>query len=180
MKVYIGKSKLHGKGLFASKDIKKGEIIFNIKGKKVNFLINDKKAAKIAGFNWIGIGRNSWIDPIDLGLYFNHSCDPNSAIAGKVQVIAIRDIKKGEEVTSDYSLTETDIFWHIKCTCGSKNCRKVINSIQFLPPKTFLKYSNIIPKYFQSIYKRFKVSNFKTTKDLELEWVDFIKKGFSI
>ena len=76
MKVYIGKSKLHGKGLFASKDIKKGEIIFNIKGKKVNFLINDKKAAKIAGFNWIGIGRNSWIDPIDLGLYFNHSCNP--------------------------------------------------------------------------------------------------------
>jgi hypothetical protein len=129
MKVHIGKSKLHGKGLLALQDIKKGGIVFTIKGKKIKFLINDRKKAKIAGFNWIGISKNSWIDPSGFGLFANHSCDPNSAIKGKVQVVAIKDIKKGEEVTSDYSLTEADIFWHIKCSCGSKNCRKTINSI---------------------------------------------------
>jgi len=180
MKAYIGKSKLHGKGIFASKNIRKGEIIFNIKGKKINFLISDKQRAKIAGFNWIGVGKNSWIDPVGLGLYYNHSCEPNSAIKGRVQVIAIRNIKKDEEITSDYSLTETDIFWHIKCTCGSKNCRKVVNSIQFLPPKTYTKYSNYIPIYFRNIFKKFRESNFNSNKDLESRWVHFIKKNFSI
>jgi len=180
MKAYIGKSKLHGKGIYALKDIKKGEIIFNIKGKKVIFLINDKKQAKIASFNWIGIGKNVWIDPIGLGLFFNHSCDANSVISGKVQVVAIRNIKKDEEITSDYSLTETDIFWHIKCTCGSKNCRKIIKSIQFLPENIFKKYANYIPKYFKSIYNRFKKSNFENEKDMQKQWVDFIMKDFSI
>src|SRR3989344_3628683 len=126
MKIYIGKSKLHGKGLLASRDIKRGETVFTIKGKKVKFLIDSEKQAKIAGLNWIGWGKNVWIYPVNYGLYFNHSCNPNSAIKGKVTVVALRNIEKDEEVTFDYSLNEADIFWHIKCNCGSKNCRKII------------------------------------------------------
>jgi len=139
MKIYIGKSKLHGKGLLALKNIKRGEVIFIIKGKKINFLINNKTRAKMAGWNWIGYGKNTWIDPVNYGFYFNHSCRPNSAVKGKTRVVAIRDIKKNEEITFDYSLSEADIFWHIKCDCGSKNCRKIIRSIQFLPRKIFTK-----------------------------------------
>jgi len=179
-KICIRESKTHGKGLFALRNIKKSEIIFIIKGKKVNFLINNKKQAGIAGFNWIGFGKNKWIDSTNYGLYLNHSCDPNSAIKGKVTVVAIRNIKKGEEITFDYSLNEADIFWHIKCYCGSKNCRKIIKSIQFLPKKTFVKYISHIPKYFKQVFKKFNVSNFKNLKDLQVKWVDFIKKDFSV
>ena len=176
MNIYIGKSKLHGKGLFASKDIKKGEILFRIKGRKLNFLINNKKKAQMAGWNWIGIGKNKWIDPEGFGLYINHSCDPNSAILGTVTVVAMSNIKKDEEITSDYSLSEADIFWNIKCTCGSKNCRKIIKSIQFLPQNIFKKYITYIPDYFKRIFKKFNASNFNNYKNLELEWVSFIKK----
>ena len=63
MKIHIGKSKLHGKGILASRDIKKRETIFIIKGKKVKFLINNKKQAKLAGWDWIGWGKNEWINP---------------------------------------------------------------------------------------------------------------------
>ena len=83
MKIYIGKSKLHGKGLLASRDIKRGETVFTIKGKKVKFLIDSEKQAKIAGLNWVGVGKNEWIDPINHCVFFNHSCNPNSAIKGR-------------------------------------------------------------------------------------------------
>jgi hypothetical protein len=180
MKIYVGKSKMHGKGLFAKRNIKKGEIVFIIKGKKVNFLISDKKRAEIAGFNWIGWGKNTWVDPVNYGIYFNHSCEPNTGIKGRVTVVALHNIKKDEEVTFDYSLNESDIFWHIKCYCNSKNCRKIIKSIQFLPHKIFNKQKNHIPKYFQRVFKKFNISNFQSYKELETKWLNFIKSGFNV
>ena len=180
MKIEIGKSKLHGKGLIAKKKKKKGEVIFVIKGKMINFLINNKTQAKIAGFNWIGFKKNTWIDPINFGLYLNHSCEPNSAIKGKVTVVAIQPIKSGEEITTDYSLSEADIFWKINCSCQSRSCRKIIKSIQFLPDNIFNKYKSYIPDYFRRIYSKFKLSNFKNPKELEIKCVDYIKKDFGI
>ena len=41
-------------------------------------------------------------------------------------------IKKGDEINIDYST----VFlkgWEMKCTCGSKNCRKVIHTFDKLP-----------------------------------------------
>ena len=182
MKIYIGKSKFDKKGLLAKKNIKKGEIIFIIKGKKINFLIDSFKKAKQAGLNWVGIGKNQWIDPEKHCVYFNHSCNPNSKIKGKVTVVAIRDIKKDEEVTFDYSFNESDIFWKLDkvCRCGSKNCRKVIKPIQFLSKKDFSKNISNIPKYFQKIYREFKIDNFKSEKDFKLKWLNFIKKDFRV
>ena len=180
MKIHIEKSKLHGKGIFASRNIKKGEIVFIMKGKKIKFLINSEQQAKIAGLNWIGIGKNEWIDPNIYGSYFNHSCNPNSAIKGKVIVEALQNIKKGEEITLDYSLCEADIFWHIKCECGAKNCRKIIKSIQFLPQKTFAKNISMVPKYYRQVFRQFNISNFKNPKDFKRKWVNFLKKDFSV
>lgn len=180
MKIYIGESKLHGKGLLASRNIKKGETIFIIRGKKVKFLINNKRQANLAGLNWVGWGKNTWIDPAKYCIYFNHSCNPNSALRKKVTVIALRDIKKDEEVTFDYSLNEGDIFWHMKCNCGSKNCRGIIRSIQFLPKKIFNKRKKYVPKYFQKIFKEFNVNRFDNSIELRTTWVNFIKKGFSV
>ncbi|MFA5773251.1 MAG: SET domain-containing methyltransferase [Candidatus Paceibacterota bacterium] len=180
MKIYIGKSKLHGKGILAGRDIKKGEILFIIKGLKLNFLINNKEKAKIAGLNWIGFGKNIWVDPINYGFYINHSCNPNSAIKGRVTIVAIRNIKKDEEITFDYSLSEADIFWHIKCSCSSKNCRKTIKSIQFLPYKIFNKNISFVPKYFKQVFKNFNISNFENNDDFKDKWINFIKKDFSV
>ncbi len=180
MKIYIGKSKLDGKGLFAARKIKKGEIVFIIKGKKVKFLIDGEKQARIAGLNWVGIGKNEWIDPINHCIYFNHSCNPNSGIKGTVTVVALRDIKKNEEVTFDYSLDEADIFWHLKCNCNNTNCRKIIRSIQFLPHKIFNQRINSIPKYFQQVYKKYKISNFANEQELQEKWVNFLKKDFNV
>lgn len=59
-----------------------------------------------------------------------------------------------EEIIIDYSTTEIDKFWHMKCNCGSKNCRKEIQSIQFLPKKVYNKYTPCIPTYFMKVYNK--------------------------
>lgn len=179
-KIYIGKSDLHGKGIFASIDIKKGETVFIMKGNKVKFLINNKKQAKIAGLNWVGFGKNEWIDPLKHCIFFNHSCNPNAGIKGHVRFVALRNIKKGEEVLFDYSLNEADIFWSIKCSCKNKQCRKTVKSIQFLPQKTFENYKTYVPKYFQKVYKDFKISNFNDLDNFQDKWISFIKKYFRV
>jgi len=52
--------------------------------------------------------------------YVNHSCNANTRVGNQCD-IAIRDIKKGEEITSDYG--KEGSFISFKCECGSKNCR---------------------------------------------------------
>lgn len=175
MKILIAKSGLHGKGLFASRNIKRGEVVFIIKGEKVNFLIDSTKKAAAAGLNWVGVGKNQWIDPINHCVFFNHSCDPNTGIKGRVTVVALRNIKKGEEVTFDYSLNEGDIFWRLKCNCGHKNCRKVIRSIQFVPKNIFEKRKSVVPRYYKKVFDRFHISKFKNEAELRKNWISFIR-----
>jgi len=173
-KIYVKKSGLHGKGLFASRDIKKGERVFTFTGQKVKYLIDNQKKANLISSNIVGIGKNTWIRPQRIGFFYNHSCDPNTAFRGKVNMVAKRNIKDQEEITFDYSLNESDIFWQMKCNCGSKNCRHLIRSIQFIPLKPFKKRVKDTPRYFKSIYKKFNRYNFETLKEFKFAWVTFI------
>ena len=55
----------------------------------------------------------------------NHSCNPNCEVSGtglKVWVYAIRDIKKGEELTYDYGFGFDEYYKDFPCRCRSKNC----------------------------------------------------------
>ncbi len=58
--------------------------------------------------------------------YINHSCEPNcesDVKKGKIWIEALRDIKKGEELTYDYSFSfDVDILKETPCFCGSKHC----------------------------------------------------------
>ena len=65
-------------------------------------------------------GKVSW----NLAKYINHSCDPNcetDIIRGKIWINAIKDIKKGEELTYDYGY-DMHYFEDHPCRCNSKNC----------------------------------------------------------
>lgn len=156
-KIYVEKSKINGKGIFVKKNIKKGEIIFIAKGKIIKFSTDAKNAKESRiGSNWIGINKNIWLNIVKYSFRFiNHFCNPNAGIKGKVIFVALRDIKKDEEITFDYSISEDDILWQMKCSCGQKNCRKIIRSIQFLPVKTFKKYLPYIPTYFKKVYLKY-------------------------
>lgn len=156
LKVHTGSSPIQGIGIFVNEDIKKGGKIFVLKGKPVIFFVKNKSDA-LSHPNWLGIGKHRWLElePPEPGIHLNHSCNPNAGIRGKVVVTALKHIKKNEEITIDYSTTEGEHLWQMRCRCGTIKCRHTIRSIQYLPLKTFQKYLPFIPRYFQQLYNAF-------------------------
>jgi len=64
-------------------------------------------------------------------MLLNHSCDPNvidsSHKEPEGEAIAARDIKRGEELTYDYTHQYYDKTLHsFECLCGASNCRKLV------------------------------------------------------
>lgn len=150
-KVYIGKSRISGKGIFAKRDIKKNEIIFVVRGKIVKHSYEPNYQV---GSRWLGIGKNTWVSPFrNNPLWFiNHSCNLNAGLKDKKKIVAMKKIRKDEEITIDYSITEDDPYWKMRCGCGDKKCRKTIRSIRFLPKKLFKKYKPYILNFLQKSY----------------------------
>ena len=51
---------------------------------------------------------------------FNHSCDPNLGFFGQIGLVALRDIKSGEELMFDYAMSDGGSYDEFECYCGSK------------------------------------------------------------
>ena len=150
--LFADESKIAGRGLFTSKDIKKGEVAFVMKGPKFKYHPNNKEEA-LELPNIVGLDDDLYIDPVSPYVFINHNCNPN--VIGDERkdatYVALRDIKAGEELTFDYSTSEYSD-WEMPCNCGAKDCRKVIKSIDKLPADYFAKYFPLIPRYFQKIF----------------------------
>ena len=131
MKLYkIKKSNIDNKGLYANQDIKDRTKIIEYKGKiltkkqvEENSKFDNEKAIYL--FN---INKKYDLDgdfKYNTARLINHSCDPNCEVSGtglKIWVYAIRDIKKGEELTYDYGFGFDEGYKDFPCRCRSKNC----------------------------------------------------------
>jgi len=152
-KYYVARTKSTGRGLFAARRLRPGEKIFAVKGSVMrdaygpNYLI---------GKTWLCLSRGKWLAPTRQSpwFYINHSCQPNCGLRGTVTVVPMKPIPPGAELTIDYSTTEEDPYWRMRCGCGSKNCRGVIRSVSFLPEALARKYWPYIPRYLQRAYLR--------------------------
>lgn len=145
--IYIAKSKF-GKGVFAGRDIKKGELICVMQGKKITseqLSIESQRKRNIL-VDPLQIDQDLYIILKEPYLFINHSCDPNAGLKNSVELIAIKKIRKDEEIFYDYSTTWYD---GMECKCGSKSCRKHISDYFTIPKKIRKKYKNlgIIPKF---------------------------------
>jgi SET domain-containing protein len=66
--------------------------------------------------------------------YLNHSCDGNVGFNPMGDFVARRKIEKGEELTYDYGLAESNPRFRMKCRCGAPNCRKIISGNDWRDP----------------------------------------------
>lgn len=67
----------------------------------------------------------------------NHSCDPNVILDTEhMEMVAARDIEKGEELFFFYPSTEWQMDAPFICLCGSANCINVVAGARFLPLST--------------------------------------------
>jgi hypothetical protein len=76
---------------------------------------------------------------LSLEWYLNHSCEGNCGFDNEGDFVAIRNIQKGEELTYDYSLIESNPNFSMKCSCGSKTCRHLVTGNDWKDEKFVLK-----------------------------------------
>jgi len=133
MNIFQVKKAKHGKGAFAKKDIPCSEPIEQLSGPKITHAqLLRKRNTDMP----LQISPTRYIDLRRPGLYFNHSCEPNCGVRSDLLIVAIKDIKKGEELTFDYSTTmDKDSRVSFICGCGAKSCRKLIDGFKTLPAK---------------------------------------------
>ena len=89
----VAKSPIHGKGVFALRQISEGEIIGNLRTTPAY-----RNGSHVL---WVSKQRKVKVH-CDLR-YVNHSESPNAVYYDTLEVVALRDIEKGEEITHDYS-----------------------------------------------------------------------------
>ena len=58
----------------------------------------------------------------------NHSCDANTGLDG-LNVIALKNISRNEELTLDYSQFLDKNMEPFDCKCGAHNCRGLITGV---------------------------------------------------
>jgi len=132
--VKVGRSKLHGRGLFAARDLPKGTYVMEYRGER----LGKREGTRRTNEQWAK-GRvytfelNQRVD-IDgspqwnLARLANFSCEPNTESQNergrRIWIVALRDIKAGEEITYDYNFSFVDP--PPVCRCGAKRCRGYI------------------------------------------------------
>lgn len=154
-KVKVGVSKLHGKGIFANRNIRKSEIILDIDDSCV---VEDpsKLTQKQLDYKCDFLpDKIVMMQPPEV--YINHSCDPNTfvkTVKGVRKVIALKNISKGEEITYDYVInSDNDGFF--ECHCGSLRCRGAYKGRFFeLPSAIQIKYLPYLEEWFIKQHKK--------------------------
>lgn len=56
----------------------------------------------------------------------NHSCEPNCGMRNATQIVAMRDVLEGEELTYDYAMSDTADYDEFRCGCGTQTCRGTV------------------------------------------------------
>ena len=131
-----GANGIAGFGIYATRDLKPGDVVFR----------GEEKAARLATRSHI---LESWPpDQVEVfrqyamivgnGVFMlwdedpsewapqNHSCNPNTSYAG-LNLIALREIQKGDELTIDYGGFGNPDAAPFRCSCGADNCRGTIS-----------------------------------------------------
>jgi uncharacterized protein len=117
---YLDRSEIEGIGLFAGQDIKEGDIVWYLDPsidqiftkddfKDLCFSQAEDQSERFK--KWSYKRENDYVLCADNTKFSNHSDTPNLGGDNKQYDVALRDIKRGEELTYDYRVfdKETDL-----------------------------------------------------------------------
>jgi len=136
----------YGLGVFAGEDIKKGTVITTLRGEIIGFkeCLERVRTGEEEQTDSLQVGLERDMDLDELSRTFNHSCQPNAGLRKTSELIAISGIRKGSEITYDYSATVGPNIprrlWTMRCWCGAKNCRKSVGNVLTIPKKQIDRY----------------------------------------
>jgi len=131
----IGKSPISGRGVFATATHRRGSLVVVMIGREISHreMLRQVAMRRIRPGDPLQVTESTYVSLADPYRLINHSCEPNCCIRGKQELIALRTIRPGEEITFDYSRTMWGEPWWKKCTCGAASCRGKIVQFFKLP-----------------------------------------------
>jgi len=149
--IYVSDSSLcKGKGLFAGKNFKKGEVIYVFKGEYVKADLTNVSCPYALQLDF-----SLYLIPEGEGKYLNHSCEPNCKLSlqnGQLMLIAIKEIKKDEELCYNYNTSEYDMGVDaFKCSCKSINCIGYIRGFKYLSYQEKIKIKDLLLPYLNKL-----------------------------
>jgi SET domain-containing protein len=130
-------SEKDGVGVFALRNLKKGTVICDMMKIEKDYFVPWSEYKKIDPvtqaviMNFCAQDGEGYYGPADLNylpipLHMNHSCDGNVGCDRKGDFVAIRNIKRGDELCFDYALVISNSKFALRCHCGERKCRKMI------------------------------------------------------
>jgi hypothetical protein len=136
--IVVRNSKIHGKGVFATRKIAADSFVVEYQGERVTA----REANRRSGSDpdnpfhtfFFSLDNGKLIDGGSGGndaRWINHCCEPNCEAReedGKIMIYALRDIRRGEELNYDYGLIVEErhtpaVKRAYLCLCGANNCR---------------------------------------------------------
>jgi SET domain-containing protein len=137
--IIVRRSRIQGRGVFASREIAEGEAIVEYRGALITHAqadaqCDDETMRRHHTFLF-AVDDRYVIDGAQNGneaRYINHSCEPNCEsliVKRRVFIHALRDIEAGEELVYDYwymtddDYTLDDLRRVYPCRCGAASCR---------------------------------------------------------
>ena len=139
-KLYVMKgNSIAGFGIYASRNIKQGDIIFKGEGRAQRLITrrfvesswneNEKETFRRYAYPVSKEIFLLWDDNPAEWAPQNHCCNPNTGYLG-LNVIALTDISKGNELTLDYTSFLDENMEPFNCSSGSVNSRGLIEGIK--------------------------------------------------
>ncbi len=132
----IRRSPIHGTGVFAARNLRKGERIVEYTGEKISKAESERRGLDLmekarhdggAAVYIFSLDERWDLDgdrPDNDARLINHSCDPNCEALNydnRLFIEAIRAIQKGEELSFNYGFT-VDTWEDHPCRCGAPRC----------------------------------------------------------
>ncbi len=123
---------INGFGIYATVDINQGDVMFNNEARGHRIVTK-----QFVDRNWSAVEKDlfaRYAVPLSRHIYIlwdddpsvwapqNHSCNPNTGYDG-LNVIALKDIPAGTELTLDYATFLDETMESFACQCGAVNCR---------------------------------------------------------
>jgi hypothetical protein len=139
-----------GRGLFARERVRAGEMLLVwggdvVTGEQLSWMSEEKHRLAVQ------IEENLYLvtpneGPAD---WVNHSCDPNAGLVGQIVLVALRDIRAGEEICFDYATSDGSPYDEFECGCDSSKCRGHVTGDDWKSPELQARYAGHFSPYIQ-------------------------------
>lgn len=121
----VKSSDIHAAGCYTTRAIRKGQRLCEYDGPRMEKKEADKRYADRHVTYLFGYGEaDHVIDGFGTAMFMNHCCEPNcetQEVEERIFVVALRDIKAGEELVYEYNLWDSDDATQ-DCFCGKPKC----------------------------------------------------------